>query len=80
MSTTDKAQQKLVDSMRKTKASSGAKPASAKKAEASKPAAPRSRKKVSTTRAAKKTPKPIAATASQISADPYQGSPRVWPD
>ena len=81
MSTTDKAQQKLVDSMRKTKARSGGAPASAKKAEETKPAASRSKKKASATKAAaKESAKPTAATARQVGADPYQASPRVWPD
>ncbi len=79
MSTTDKAQQKLVDSMRKTKARSGGAPASAKKAEETKPAASRTKKKVST-KAAKESSRPTAATARKMGADPYQASPRVWPD
>ena len=81
MSTTDKAQQKLVDSMRKTKARSGGTPAPAKKPAETKPAVSRSKKKVSTRRAAaKKSPKPAATTERRLGAGSYQASPRVWPD
>jgi hypothetical protein len=80
MTTTDKAQEKLVNSMRKTKARSGGTPASAKKAPEAKPAVSRPKKKVSS-RAAKTSPKKTAAkTARQIDAGSYQACPRVWPD
>jgi len=80
MSTTDKAQQKLVDSMRKTKARSGATPAATKKAQVSKPPASRAKKKVSASRVSGASARPAALTDRRIGVGPYQASPRVWPD
>jgi hypothetical protein len=80
MSNTDKAHQKLVASMRKSKA--GGAPAPAKKKSASSER-PSSRAKTSTTatRAAKKTaPRRGAAVMQELDTDPYQAKPRVWPD
>ena len=72
MSTTDKAQQKLVESMRKTKAKSGETPAPAKKTVARKRPSTKAKPGTTAAQAAKAGP--------QRGADPYQASPRVWPD
>ncbi len=72
MSTTDKAQQKLVESMRKTKAKSGEAPAPAKKTAARKRPATKAKASTTATRSAK--------TGARSGADAYQASPRVWPD
>ena len=79
MSTTDKAEQKLVNSMRKTKARSGGSSASAKKVQEAKPAVARPKKKASS-RATKASPKTAAKTDRQTGAGSYQACPRVWPD
>ena len=77
MTTTDKTRQKLMDSMRKTKASStSAAPAKKKRV---------TRKRVATTReSTSSTPAKQARHASedspQASTDPYQRGRRVWPD
>jgi len=57
MSTTDKAQQKLVDSIRKTRAGSAETPQSAKKPTLTRPPSSRSGRKVSATKAAKSGPR-----------------------
>lgn len=69
MTTQDKTGQKLVDSIRKTKAGAAAAPAQAQET-ATKPKASVRRKP-----AAK--PKPAARKESR---DPYQSGGRVWPD
>ncbi len=71
MSTTDKAQQKLVESMRKTKAKSGEAPAPAKKTAA---------RKRPVTKAKARTTAKAATTGARSGVDGYQASPRVWPD
>ena len=100
MSDTDKARQKLVDSMRKTKAASDDTPAPTKKAAAGK--RPSSRTKTRSTAARTTKPRATAARTAKTgstaaaaaktgarggavvtersSGDPYQASPRVWPD
>ena len=80
MSTTDKAQQKLVDSMCKTKAGSAETPELAKKPAGTKPASSRYKRKVSATKTAKTGPRRGTAITGQGGADPYQAGPRVWPD
>jgi len=72
MSTTDKAQQKLVESMRKTKAKAGGTPAPAKKTA--------SRKRPSTKAKSRATATQATKTGPQRGADPYQAVPCVWPD
>lgn len=75
MTTSDKTRQKLVDSMRKTKAASGS-----ESGDSSKPAAsvgPRAKSRKTGTKGKTKTsPTP----SRQGSADPYQAGRRVWPD
>lgn len=65
MTDTGKTEQKLIDSIRKTKAAAGA--ASAPAAAPEKPAAPAPKRAQ-------------AAAETQVAADPYQSGRRVWPD
>ena len=79
MSTTDKAQQKLVESMRKTKAGAAGKKTVAR----SKAASPAGRtaktaKKAAVTTAGKQSAK--AAVSRPETRDLYQAGRRVWPD
>ena len=70
MSTTDMAQQKLVDSMRKTRAGSAETPESAKKPAGTRPPSSRSKRKVSATKTAKTGPRRGTAITGQGGADP----------
>jgi len=93
MTNTDKTRQKLVDSMRKTKAETEAgteTKTSSTKASTPKAASAPTTKKTrarrvstkSTADAGSVTPKPSATSTKpeQIRSDPYQGGRRVWPD
>ena len=78
----DKTREKLLNTMRKTKADAAevpAKPAAAKKAPAKKKAA----KKPKAAPKAKAASKPRAKAkkkSAQAATDPYQGARRIWPD
>lgn len=73
MTANDKTGQKLVDSMRKTKAAAADKAgAQTSRAPAKKATRPQARKKA----AARRT----ANTSRQRRGDPYQSGRRVWPD
>jgi hypothetical protein len=85
MNNADKARQKLVDSMRKSKAgSSQPSKAPAPKAAASRTAAPKkAAPKKTVKKSAAKQPKSRPATAAakpRAVNDSYQSSGRVWPD
>ncbi len=83
MTNTDKTRQKLVDSMRKTKAETEANTSPTK---ASEPEAKKTRVRRASTKpasdAGRVTAKPGARSAkpTQTPSDPYQGARRVWPD
>ena len=89
MTTTDKTRQKLVDSMRKTKAETEPET----KAETDTPPPQASAPKARKTRARRASTKPAgdargvtakpstrSAKPAQTPSDPYQGARRVWPD
>ena len=88
-STTDKAGEKLLASIRKTKASDGPSEADRSTPSAATPsrAAP-TRRKVARKARARTAAKPAAAKpsaatkapASATASDPYQAAPRIWPD
>lgn len=81
MSTKDQAREKLLNSMRKTKAVINDQPDS-KQAHAETYAAPATKaaanRKTAPARANKPEPAPVAHRAS--SHDPYQSAGRIWPD
>ncbi len=85
MTNTDKTRQKLVDSMRKTKAEAGTE-ADTSPTKASAPKAKKTRVQRASTKpasdAGRITTKPSARSAkpTQTPSDPYQGARRVWPD
>lgn len=89
MTNTDKTRQKLVDSMRKTKAETETETKSETDTSPAKTSAPKAKK----TRARRASTKPASdarsvtakpgtrsAKPAQTLGDPYQGAPRVWPD
>ncbi len=83
MTNTDKTRQKLVDSMRKTKAETEAKTSPTK---ASEPEAKKTRVRRASTKPASDAGRVTAksgdrsAKPTQTPSDPYQGARRVWPD
>lgn len=93
MSTKDKARNKLLGSMRKTKETAESKPAAAHEPHKAAPKAeskPAAAKKAAAKKAAPKKseavrrdpPKPItgAFVSSKPSSDPFQSAGRIWPD
>lgn len=90
MSTTDKTGEKLLASIRKTKASGGPSETSSSTPAATTPrravstkskVAPRAAAKTAAKSAAKPAAKPAAtAKAPATAADPYQAARRIWPD
>lgn len=74
MTTADKTGDKLVQSIRKTKAGAAA--------TASKPSAPTTRKKAQTRKASTKAAAkpPVKRKTASAATDPYQAGQRVWPD
>lgn len=89
MSSTDKTGEKLLASIRKTKASGGPTETTAASGPAATPkraktatrkAAPKARSKAAAKPAAKRAAKPAATKPAAVAADPYQGARRVWPD
>jgi hypothetical protein len=74
MTTNDKTRDKLVDSMRKTRAGTAPKPAVKKKRATTRRAKP-------ITEAVETRPsKPVVPEGRKSSKDSYQGGRRVWPD
>jgi len=87
MVTADKARQKLVDSMRKSKSGAAGKPAASKPATGSRatPAKKTPARRAPARKAAQPRRPPAAAAAMtavtwQSSTDPYQSDGRIWPD
>ena len=81
MNSTDKTRDKLVASMRKSKATPGEPAAApAKKPATTKAAAGRAKTRTTAAASAKRKSRPAAAGSRQQGADPYQARPRVWPD
>ena len=70
MTGSDKTQQKLIDSIRKTKSAAAKSPEATRPAEAAEPAA-----KPAAKPAAPPRPTPVSQGS-----DPYQSDQRVWPD
>jgi hypothetical protein len=81
MTNTDKTRQKLVDSMRKTKAEADTSPTKASAPKAKKTHVRRA-STIPTGDAGRVKTKPSARSAkpTQTPSDPYQGARRVWPD
>lgn len=75
MTTTDKTRQKLVDSMRKTKAGAGSESADSSKPASSAGSRAKPRKTGSKSKSKTSTP-----PARPDGGDPYQVGRRVWPD
>ena len=81
MSATDKAREKLVDSMRKSKTGSEKTPAPAKKrASGKRPSSSAKSRPGAAGRTAKTASRRATGNSGQGGADPYQAMPRVWPD
>ncbi|MFO7602725.1 MAG: hypothetical protein R6X06_02805 [Gammaproteobacteria bacterium] len=77
MSESDKTRQKLIDSMRKTKAGTTAKPRTATKANAEKAGLPSSQSPGDTSKETKQArPEEKVSAVNSV----YQRRPRVWPD
>lgn len=79
MSSNDKAKQKLMESMRMTRAGSGKK---IKQSDKKQNIAPQEVKTVKTVKAKKKisATKKTTTDTQKIAVDPFQSSRRVWPD
>ncbi len=80
MSSNDKTRNKLMESMRMTKADPGKKPEAAETNASTKPAAATTAKKPAEKKKVAAKPAKAANKSTPNAADPFQSAQRVWPD